>query len=246
MSHTPLPCPSDDAAAQQAGDAPYYRRVLHELIDMGADMARLVHREAARLEADAAPDRPGAETVPGLAVAFDRITRAVRRTIGLAQRLDQRADGQAAGRRVAGRRQIIRAVEDSIQRRADAGEQEALEAELLERLDGPDLDDDIDHRPIADIIADICRDLGLAAPAGTQPWKRRTPGDIAMLCERAARTGASRTEASRTGASRTVVSRNGAAPEDRAAGRSVRPGLGTGRDPPSGRGMRVVPPEDHG
>ena len=236
MSHTPLPCPSDDAAAQQAGDAPYYRRVLHELIDMGADMARLVHREAARLEADAAADRPGAETVPGLAVAFDRITRAVRRTIGLAQRLDQRADAQAAGRRVAGRRQIIRAVEDSIQRWADAGEQGALEAELLERLDGPDLDDDLDHRPIADIIADICRDLGLAAPAGTQPWKRRTPGDIAMLCERAAR----------TGASGTIVSKTRAAPEDRSAGRSVRPGLGTGRDPPPGRGMRVVPPEDHG
>ena len=162
-----------DAAAK---DAAYYRRVLHELIDMGVDLARMIHGQA---KADAGGDA-------GLAVAFDRIARTVRRTIGLARRLDEPVAGRdAARRRVAARRQIIRAVEDAIQDR-EPERREALEAELLERLDRPDLDDDIDHRPVDVIIAEICRDLGLTAVPGTRYWKRRTPGDVAALHARAA------------------------------------------------------------
>ena len=69
---------------------------------------------------------------------------------------------------------------------SDASTAEALTAELHERLDGPDLDSDITSRPIADIVAELCRDLGIAPPAGPHPWKRRTPADIAALCARAA------------------------------------------------------------
>jgi hypothetical protein len=53
-------------------------------------------------------------------------------------------------------------------------------------MDAPDLDRDIESRPIDDIIKDILRDLGLAALPGTRPWKRRTPADIAELNARAA------------------------------------------------------------
>ena len=69
---------------------------------------------------------------------------------------------------------------------SDTPTAEALTAELHERLDGPDLDSDITSRPIADIVAELCRDLGIAPPAGPHPWLRRTPADIAALCARAA------------------------------------------------------------
>ena len=163
---------SDDASADGAGDARYYRRVLHELIEMGTDLARMVHGQA---QADLAE-------APALAVAFERVARTVRRTIGLARQLGEAPEQR---RRVAVRRQIVRAVEDSIQELAPE-RQDDLEAELLERLDGPDVADDIDHRPVAEIIAEICRDLGLSALAGRPYCKRRSPADIAVLCARAA------------------------------------------------------------
>ena len=155
------------------------RRVAaHELIEMGTDLARLVHSQAL-----AAP-----ETAADATIAFDRIARTVRRTIMLARKVAEPMPIPAdpAPRRAATRRRIIREVEDVIQRSAGSGEAEALHREFLDRLDAPDLDDDIAHRPAADIIVDICRDLGLSAPPGTHPWQRRTPADIAILCARAA------------------------------------------------------------
>ncbi len=97
--------------------------------------------------------------------------------------------------RTAARKRIIRDVEDTIQRKTKDDEAERLHAELLERLDAPDLDDDIDHRPVAEIIEDICRDLGIANYPGAHPWKRRTPADIAILADRAANTTSARARA---------------------------------------------------
>ena len=77
---------------------------------------------------------------------------------------------------------------------SDTPTAEALTAELHERLDGPDLDSDITSRPVADIVAELCRDLGIAPPAGPHPWLRRTPADIAALCARAAAPSPARTE----------------------------------------------------
>jgi hypothetical protein len=90
-----------------------------------------------------------------------------------------------AARRTAARKRIIRGVEDAIACRAPAGEQEALHAEFLERLDRPDLEEDIAVRSTAEIVADITRDLGIAGLHGTHPWKRRIPHDIAILNARA-------------------------------------------------------------
>jgi hypothetical protein len=91
----------------------------------------------------------------------------------------------AAQHRLAVRRRIIREVEDAIQRSSEDNDADTLHAEFLDRLDAPDLDDGLEGHPVADIIADICRDLGIAAPPGTHPWKHRTPEDIASLCARA-------------------------------------------------------------
>jgi hypothetical protein len=174
---------------QQAEDAQYYRRVLHELIDTGVGLVRLVSQPArSQGEAAAAPTADPALVVT-VAIAFDRISRAVRRTIALARKVAEPvalAAAHPAQHREAARRRIIREVEDVIQRTAGHAEAENLHAELLDRLDAPDLDDDIGQRPIADIIADICRDLGLAAQPGTHPWKRRTTEDLTTLRVRAA------------------------------------------------------------
>ena len=113
--------------------------------------------------------------------------RAIRRSILLAHRLDHVPALQH--RRAVAKRQVIRGVEDAIGKQAATAEDaEHFTAELNERLELEDIDDEIDDdRPIAEIIADICHDLGLGARYGTTPWKRRTPADIAALCERAAR-----------------------------------------------------------
>ncbi len=199
---------------------PYYRGVLHGLIDRGADLARLLHEQAtaqamqqaaAHAQQTAAPAQqatdahpapaPALSATPGAlnktAAAFDQIARAVRRCVALAQGLDEPArhpapNHTAAPDRTAARTRILRAVEDTLGRQdyddsyRVCDPTEALHAELLDRMDAPDLDRDIASRPIDDIIKDILRDLGLAALPGTRPWKRRTPADIAELNARAA------------------------------------------------------------
>ncbi len=215
------PAPGPPAPGQSAADAHYYRHVLHDLIDMGAGFARLLHQQATA-QAQAAPQDPGTQPAPapdtltGIAAAFDRTARAVRRSIALARSLADPIPpaSDPAQHRAAARKRILREVEDAIQRTAPASghgasghaasghaapcgsgadaadadddSAEALTAELHDRLDAPDLDYDISHRPVADIITEICRDLGLAALPGAHPWHRRTPKDLEQLYARAA------------------------------------------------------------
>ena len=147
----------------------FYRDVLHDLITLGQHLAHQVH-------AAAGTDLPLEEAT----VAFDRTARAVRRTVALARTLED-----PARPRILARRRILREVEDTIARtwRPDS---ETLKAELHERLDTPELEDELGHRPTQDIIADIIRDLGLAAmPGFPTPWPRRTPAAIQALNARA-------------------------------------------------------------
>jgi hypothetical protein len=152
-----------------ADDVPYYRQVLHGLIDAGADLAKAIQQRACASDEPIGPD---------VAVAFDRVARAVRRCVWLAQHL---AEAPAMPKRQMARRHIIRVVEDRIQSDTTADEAEALNRELRERLDAPDLDDEIDHRPVDEIIAEICRDLGLGTIPGMRLWKRRKPADVRAL-----------------------------------------------------------------
>ena len=139
------------------------------------------------------PDLPAANALIRTAAAFDQIARAVRRCVALAHSIEAPhplAPDPAShtGRhRTTARKRILRAVEDAIQRPPDTDldDPDTLHAELLDRLDAPDLDDDIASRPVEDIIRDILRDLGIEALPGTRPWKRRTPADIAQLNARA-------------------------------------------------------------
>ncbi len=193
MSSSPALSEPADHATQRDEDAQYYREILHELIEIGADLARTLHRQATA-QPGAAPDpEKASQPTPASdpSIAFDRIARSIRRTIALARTITDPAQprpaAHAAERRRFARKQIIRSVEDAIQRDAHGSEAEALHAELYERLETMDLDDDLDNLPIAEIIAAIRRDLGIAAHLpGTHPWTRRRPADVRALCARAA------------------------------------------------------------
>ena len=196
MSYQASLVPPRDACAT-AEDVQFYRTVLHELIELGVALARDVCSQAKA--------EPGL-ALPDAAVMFERVSRAVRRTVALAQRLGESAAQAAprsasaeAARRMA-RRRILRQVEDAIQLEADRpGQRDCLRSELYERMDAPELDEELDMRPAAEIVADICRDLGVATIAGVQPWPRRTPADIVALCARAARPADAANDRSRTG-----------------------------------------------
>ncbi len=201
MSTQPTLAPHDDPG-QQAADAHYYREVLHGLIDIGAGLANLLHQQAAAQAQPpqqapaphpAPPPAPAPTTLTTLTTitaAFDGASRSVRRCIALARSLTQPAPppNHSAQHRAAARNRILREVEDTIQRTNNPGSDhaESLQAELHDRLDAPDLDDDLTTRPITEIITEICRDLGLASLPGAHPWKRRTPADIHQLQARAA------------------------------------------------------------
>jgi hypothetical protein len=72
-------------------------------------------------------------------------------------------------RRHATRRRIIRLVEDMIPRETgDRGE--SLDAERRERLDADEFEGEIDPQIVAEIFAEICRDLGLAEVPEMPAW----------------------------------------------------------------------------
>ena len=183
----------------QAADAEYYRLVLRQMIDVGVTVAHAVSRAADTFAAATLSGEADARdgVLPDIANAYDRVARAVRRTITLARRIGTAAPAARPDRtpaRTAARKRIIREVEDALDRHDPAipptgavDDREHLRAEFAERLDDPALDDDIATRPVADIIADICRDLGLVARTGAPGGKRRTPKDIRSLCAQAAR-----------------------------------------------------------
>jgi hypothetical protein len=134
--------PAEQNTDQQAQDAQYYRRVLHDLIDIGADLARLIHRQAQlqaeptvpaanpRAENSASGTSDTAQTMappPAVTmdptIAFDRIARAVRRTIMLAQKLAEPTPVHIAARPrpyASARKPGIDDIENDIQRRVIA------------------------------------------------------------------------------------------------------------------------------
>lgn len=183
----PAPAPPDllpqPPSAQDITEDAQHRRVLAHLVDLGAALAEEIAKT------------PDPEAIPATrAEAFERVSRATRRTIlvarHVAQQIAQRAAEHArapspAQRRTTARARLIREVEDSIQTKARPAEADALRAEFIDRLDAPELETDLLNRPTADLIADFLRDLGLAHPPGghrpSHPIGRRTPSDIARL-----------------------------------------------------------------
>jgi hypothetical protein len=167
----PAQPPAPSAATSAASDTDCHRAVLTELIDLGTGFARILHAQAT-----AQP-----ETAADLAPAFDQVTRGVRRSILLAQNLDT-PRRQAAVNRTLARKKIIRRVEDDIGGMAISPEHaESLREALRERMDEPDLDDDIANRPVGEVLDEIIRDLGMADDCGMNLWLPRGPAELAAL-----------------------------------------------------------------
>ena len=145
------------------------------------DLARLVRDEAM---AGVSGGAPGSLPAGEASVAFERIAKAVRRTVRMVRWLEQpvavRADGRARARK-----QIIRAVEDGIDREAAGDAADTLHVEMLERLDSLELDEDVAGRPVAEIVREILADLGVGPGEGMRP-RRRGAEALAVMQARAA------------------------------------------------------------
>jgi hypothetical protein len=100
-----------------------------------------------------------------ISVEFARVSRAVRLTVLLAERLDRgwATRGKADNRFAMARRQIARGVEDAIGREADGERAEQLTEALAERLESLDIENELANHPAEEIIRKISRELGLAA-----------------------------------------------------------------------------------
>ncbi len=176
-----------DAPAEPELDADtirHCRRVLLSVVDMAHAVAQEMQRRVT-----APQDAPAEDPPLAAAAAFDRACRNIRQTVMLVEDFGKGKTprSRAGEHRIAARKRIIREVEDVIQRSASGPRSERLYRELRERLELPDLEEELEHRQVAEIVTDLCRDLGIAHAEGTHPWKRRTPADIVALCARAAR-----------------------------------------------------------
>ena len=148
-------------------------------MDMGTDIARNVHTTAMAAPTEAPEQR---------AQAFERAARCVRRTIILAEHLDKPprdAKPDPAERRIQVRKKIIRRMEDRLYLETPETAR-ALHAELLERLESPDTDADLDTQPVDRIIFEMTDDMDLNLLPFRNPRPRRTPKDIARIADIAA------------------------------------------------------------
>ena len=204
----------------------------------GVDNAHLAGSLAEAIEVGRAADAAIAaqQTVAAraetVARAFRLVSRSVRMTVLLAERLDRgwARRGVADDRHAMARRQIARAVADAIGRDADGERAERLTEALAERMERLDVDALVGDRPVEEIIAEICRDIGLDAARMTV--RPPLPGVAGLTGEEVA----ALLDGSRPGdASRGDASRGDARRGDGARGDSGRgPDAGPERRPPDG------------
>lgn len=155
-------------SAQDMGER--HGAALQELAALGLDLARDLQARARASRDDAAAER--------LAIAFHRVSRSVRMTLSLEARLAQEVraverDGPARRRHLAPERRVQ--VKAAVTRQAwesEAEDPEALLEDLDARLSEEGLFDSFIDDSLDDVVARICRDLGIPpcipAQAGTQ------------------------------------------------------------------------------
>jgi hypothetical protein len=120
-----------------------------------------------------------AQAEDGAELAFARIARAVRQTLALEAKLAEehqvRRTRQAREHKYQREAKVRRMVEKAIEADADDSDVVNLLYDLNERLaDLDDLDDtDFTHRPLIEVVASICQDLGV--PFDPSQWQDEPP-----------------------------------------------------------------------
>jgi len=171
--------PTDSPPAPEAVAAPralIERQlwVLGRLAEAGLNLALAIERQGTA--EDAAP-----AAASDVALAYGRVSRAVRLTVALQARTlqDLQALDEVAARRLAGdrataereRQNLVQQRKDRVQRvvervieaeAASETEVDRLADEAAERLEHDDIYGDLTTRPVGEIIALVCRDLGLS------------------------------------------------------------------------------------
>ena len=141
-------------AASQAGGA--------EEPALAGSLAEAIEADQATAAAAEAQETVAARTET-VARAFRVVSRSVRMTVLLAERLDRgwARQGAADDQHAMAKRQIARAVADAIGQDADGERAERLTEAFAERMEQLDVEAAIGSRPVEDVISEICRDLGL-------------------------------------------------------------------------------------
>jgi len=174
---------TDDAANSAEARAQHRFEVLRELVDMGMELAREVRRQA--LE----PAEPQAPPID-YSLRFGRIARAVRQTLALEEKFEtERRERPEKVEKV----RVVDARVRGLMRKIKVGEivERVLESEtdseflteiLSERLEDAE-DADFADRPLGELVAGICRDLGVTIDWSV--WTDETWGLEALAAERA-------------------------------------------------------------
>ncbi len=154
--------------------------MLKELAQIGMRLARLVEENAeAKMALDPAANLGRADQ------AFAKIARSVRQTLALKAKLAEMAAkresavGSEQGREAESVRlhwrkvKLVRAIEETISAEAENGRTDAehLLTDLHERLDDADILADLGARPMGEMVAGICDDLGI--PVNRAVWQAK-------------------------------------------------------------------------
>ena len=185
MSTAQPACEAPDPAAARTER---HMHMLAELAEIGMDLAREVRRQALDQSAEAPP---AAE----LALTFSRIARAVRQTVALEAKLAEPAQPGHAERaplsvsdrwRSARRKRQVGEIVGEIIESEAASEFDAddLTSDLRERLADGDEEADFADRPIGELVARICADLGV-----TPDWSLFEDEDWAIAAKSASTPG---------------------------------------------------------
>jgi hypothetical protein len=204
MTQTPILTPANDETDPSAERAERHMRLLAELAEIGMDLAREVRRQCAALSQPRLVDDTAAAppSLVELALAYSRLSRAVRQTLALEVRIEADERARAVGIVVehqARQADAAQAWEDRENRiegvvtkiiRAEAADDSGAERlldEMCEHLEDEDVYEDYSHRPTGEIIALICKDLGL-----TPDWSRWEDRDWAADAARTMASGPGR------------------------------------------------------
>ena len=177
----PVPAAAPPAADRAAASRAMIERQmarLERLADIGMEIAEAAGRRARALAEDGGADVQAADP----ALAYSRAARAVRLTLALQSNLaeglkalDRARDLERIGRAGHRRHRIHRLIEQAARAEGcDAYEARGLASDAWERLTDTD-DDDILDRPFEEVVALICRELGLPGDWGVDGAAEEAP-----------------------------------------------------------------------